>query len=315
MAQNVPVPESPLAASPYVVLGVSQHATPAALRSAYRRKLRETHPDTGGDAAQFDLVRRAWEKVGTPEARAAYDAGRPSPRSAEPRTWAPAAPTRRPSASRPQARTQGHPGGWYREQYLHQLKEWVGRGADIPNPYEPSLVRSAPRAVQHLLACAIAEEDTAVVLAELGIAFTVWHDVQSDPSRGAWGKIDHVVLGPTGLWGMLSEDWGSEVSSRRGEVIGAGVRSDERPVHELARRARAFEKLAKVRFAALAIVVADDTSPAGVVELGSIRGAKTVLVQRARLADLVGQRAAGHAFGGTDLFEVRTRVQGAARFV
>jgi hypothetical protein len=309
------MPDGPLAATPYAVLGVPENASDSVLRRAYRRKLRETHPDTGGEATQFRLVQLAWQQVGTADARAAYDSGRSRVGSPEPRTWAPAAPTPRASASRPQARTQGHPGGWYREQYLELLTEWVGRGADIPNPYEPSLVRSAPREVQHLLASAIAEEDTAVVLADLGIAFTVWHDVQSDPSRGAWGKIDHIVLGPTGLWAMLSEDWGGTVSTRRGDVIGPGLDRDERPIHELARRARAFEKLAKVRFAALAIVVADDTSPEGVIELGSIRGATTYLVQRARLANLVGQRSSGLAFGGTDLFEVRTRVQSAARFV
>jgi hypothetical protein len=315
MPENIRMPDGPLAASPYAVLGVPENASESVLRRAYRRKLRETHPDTGGDATQFRRVQHAWQQVGTADARAAYDSGRSRVGNAEPRTWAPAPPPARPSASRPQARTQGHPGGWYREQYLELLTEWVGRGADIPNPYEPSLVRSAPREVQHLLASAIAEEDTAVVLAELGIAFTVWHDVQSDSSRGAWGKIDHIVLGPTGLWGMLSEDWGGEVSARRGEVIGAGLDRDERPMHELARRARAFEKVAKVRFAALAIVVADDTSPEDVIELGSIRGATTYLVQRSRLANLVGQRASGLAFGGTDLFEVRTRVQSAARFV
>jgi hypothetical protein len=51
------------------------------------------------------------------------------------------------------------------------------------------------------------------------------------------------------------------------------------------------------------------------MSLGTIRGAQTLLVQRPRLADLVRTRPAGLAFGGTDLFEVRTRVQSAARFV
>jgi hypothetical protein len=312
--QNGSVP-SPLALSPYAVLGVPEGATHSELRRAYRRKLRETHPDTGGKAIDFDRVQWAWLQVGTPEARAAYDSGA-SRRESEPtRTWAPAAPSRRPDTSRPQARTHGHPGGWYREQYLGLLEEWVGRGAAIPDPYDPALVRSAPREIRHLLADAIAEEETAVVLAGLGIGFTVWHDVLSDPARGGAGKIDHIVLGPTGLWGMLSEDWGAEVSTRRGDIIGRALAPGERPMHELAGRVRRFERDAKVRFSALAVVVPDDTSPEGVVTLGTIRGARTLLVQRSRLADLVQTRPDGHAFGGTDLFEVRTRVQGAARFV
>lgn len=318
MAENVRVSVSPLAPSPYAVLGVTQNVDADELRRAYRLKLRETHPDTGGNATQFHLVQRAWEQVGTPEARAAYDSGSAwdGHRNDSPeRAWAPSEPSPRTNASRPRARTHGHPGGWWREQYLDLLQEWVGRGATIPNPYDPTLVRSAPLEIRHLLASAIAEEDTAVVLADLGIGFTVWHDVESDPARGGAGKIDHIVLGPTGLWGLMSEDWGEGVSTRRGELIGPGLRRDERPMHELASRARRFERLAKVRFSALAIVIPDDMSPEGVVTLGSVRGATTLLVQRTRLAHLIGTRASGLAFGGTDLFEVRTRVQSAARFV
>ena len=191
----------------------------------------------------------------------------------------------------------------------------MGRGAAIPNPYDPTLVRSAPLEIRHLLASAIAEEDTAVVLADLGIGFTVWHDVLTDPARGGAAKIDHIVLGPSGLWGMLSEDWGDGVATRRGEIIGPGLRRDERPLHDLASRARRFERLAKVKFSALAIVIPDDTSADGVAILGSVRGATTFLVQRPRLAHLIGARPAGPSFGGTDLFEVRTRVQSTARFV
>jgi len=312
------MPGSPLALSPYAVLGVPTTASEAELRRAYRLKLRETHPDTGGTAAEFDRVQRAWEQVGTRAARAAYDSGTQRfGRSAEApeRTWAPPAPTPRADSSRPQARMHGHPGGWYRERYLELLHEWVGRGAAIPDPYDPALARSAPREIRHLLAAAIAEEDTAVELARLGIGFTIWHDVLADADRGAAAKIDHIVLGPTGLWGMLSEDWGADVSVRRGEVVGPGIPPDERPMKELASRARRFERLAKVKFAALAIVTPDGSGPESLVPLGTIRGAQTFLVERPRLLNLLRTRAGGVAFGGTDLFEVRTRVQGAVRFV
>ena len=312
------------------MLGVGTDASHHELRRAYRRRLRETHPDTGGAAAEFDRVQRAWEQLGTPESRAAYDSGtqRVWNLDAPPRSWAPAAPPTR-ASSRPQARSHGHPGGWYREQYLELLHEWVGRGVAIPDPYDVTLVRSAPREIQHLLASAVAEEDTAVVLATLGIGFTVWNDVRTDPVRrgvqqpnglsagpqGAAGKIDHIVLGPSGLWGILSEDWGDSVSARRGELIGPGIRADERPMHELADRARAFSKLARVKFSALAIVVPDDMTAEGVTAIGSIRGAQTLLVQRSRLANLVRLGVPGVGVGGTELFEIRTRVQAAARFV
>jgi len=62
--------ESPLSASPYEVLGVAATASHDQLRRAYRQKLRETHPDTGGAAIRFHAVQHAWELIGTPEARA-----------------------------------------------------------------------------------------------------------------------------------------------------------------------------------------------------------------------------------------------------
>ncbi|TPX00641.1 molecular chaperone DnaJ, partial [Schumannella luteola] len=164
------MPDSPLTASAYEVLGVGAGASDAELRRAYRRRLRETHPDAGGRAAEFHAVQRAWSLVGTPQARAAYDSGSASGSSEQP-VYAPRAP--RPRAdSRPQARASGHPGGWYRERYLAELREWAGRGVAVPDPYDPALIRSAPHQVTHLLAAAIAEEQSARELAGLGIGYT-----------------------------------------------------------------------------------------------------------------------------------------------
>lgn len=316
---------SPLAASPYEILGVSATASDDELKRAYRRRLRETHPDSGGVVAEFHAVQRAWDQVGTAEARGAYDrGGLRSGDGGDHVTWAPAPPAKRPD-SRPQSRSHGHPGGWYREQYLHEVAEWAGRGVTLADPYDPAMLRTAPQAVRHLLAAAAAEEDTARVLAELGIGFTVWHDVLTDARaaddahragpQGGLGKLDHIVLGPTGLWAMLSEDWGDEVSVKRGEVIGRNLGQGERPVHELSTRARAFARLARVKFSGLAVVVPDGASPEGVMPLGSVRGSQALLVQRPRLANLVRTGIPGVGVGGTDLFEVRTRVQAAVRFV
>lgn len=306
--------DSPLARSPYDILGVPASASQDELRRAYRLKLRETHPDTGGAAAHFHAVQHAWELVGTPEARAAYDRGGARVIDGERTTWAPAAPPKRPD-SRPQARAYGHPGGWYRERYLELLHEWMGRGVSVPDPYDPALLRSAPREVRHLLAAAVAEEDTARALATLGIGFTVWHDVRTAAGGVEHGKIDHIVLGPTGLWAMLSEDWGEPVKTKRGELIGPALEPGERPVHELSVRARAFARSARVRFSGLVIVVPDGASPEGVMSLGSVRGAQALLVQRPRLVDLVRNGIPGVGIGGTDLFEVRTRVAGAVDFI
>ena len=53
--------DSPLSASAYQVLGVEPTVDEEALRKAYRLRLRETHPDTGGEASVFIQVQRAWE--------------------------------------------------------------------------------------------------------------------------------------------------------------------------------------------------------------------------------------------------------------
>ena len=45
------------------VLGVRADATDVELSRAFRRAARAAHPDTGGDAAQFDRVQRAYEKA------------------------------------------------------------------------------------------------------------------------------------------------------------------------------------------------------------------------------------------------------------
>lgn len=299
--------DSPLAASPYAVLGVPAHATEAELKRAYRRRLRQTHPDTGGSALDFDAVQRAWQLVGTVEARRAFDRG--STTTAAKTTWAPAPPRPR-EGSRPSARSSGHPGGWYRERYLAEMREWMGRGTPMTDPYDPALVRSAPRGIRHLLAAAVAEEESAKMLATLGIGFTIWHDLDTPP-----GKLDHVVLGPTGLWAVQSEDWGEPVKLKRGELISAGLAPGERPFHDVSVRARALARAARVRFSAIVIVVPDGTAPEGLTQVGSMRGATTLLVERPRLVTLLRDGLPGVGTGGTDLFEVRTRLQSSVRFV
>ncbi|PZQ91754.1 MAG: molecular chaperone DnaJ [Leifsonia xyli] len=301
------MPDSPLAASPYEVLGVASTASAEELRRAYRKRLRETHPDAGGVAAEFHAVQSAWELVGSPEARAAYDAGGIRSAGTAPPSYAPRAP--RPRAdSRPQARASGHPGGWYRQRYLEEVREWAGRGVSLPDPYDPALVRSAPRLVTHLLAAAIAEEQSARELAQLGIGYTIWHDVDTRA-----GKLDHIVLGPSGLWALLSEDWGGEVRVKGAELIGAAL-DGERPVHELSARARAFARAARVKFSAIGVVV-PDAHLAAATDLGSVRGARALVIPQPQLAHVVRTGVPGVGTGGTDLFELRSRIQAAVRFI
>ena len=301
---RVHVPESPLSANPYEVLGVAASASDDELRRAFRRALRETHPDTGGDPNRFNAVQLAWERVSTPQRRAAYDAGRGVSDSRE-TFMAQAARPRQ--DTRPRARSHGHPGGWRRERYLEQLREWVGRGVAVDDPYDPVLVRSAPREIRHTLADALAEESTARTLSTLGIGFTVWHDVATDEAAR---KIDHIVLGPTGLFAMLSEDFGGPVRVRRGELIGEEL-AGAQPVHELAARAKSLSRALRVKFTGLVVVLPDDAIDDPVTPLGTVRGSAAVAVKQSYLGMLLRQGIEGTSpMGGNELFDVRTRLGG-----
>jgi hypothetical protein len=317
------MPESPLSASPYEVLGVDARASDDELKRAYRRRLRETHPDTGGSATEFRAVQEAWARVGTPEARAALNRGR-SPFSGmtaaestsgdDDHVWATSRTEGARRDTRPRARSFGHPGGWRRERYLAMMREWVGRGVTLDDPYDPALVRSAPFEIRHTLADALAEEATARATAELGIGYTVWHDVLAHDG----GKIDHLVLGPTGLFALQSEDYGGPVAVKRGELVPAapGVQLDGRPAHELAGRARRLGRELGVRFAGAIIVMPDDDLGEPITEIGTHRGVALLVVRRSVLAHLLRTGVPGvPRAAGVDLFEVRSRLQQGVRFI
>lgn len=58
----------------YDALGVAEDAKPEAIKRAFRRRARETHPDKGGKADDFALVVRAYRLLSDPSKRRAYDA-------------------------------------------------------------------------------------------------------------------------------------------------------------------------------------------------------------------------------------------------
>lgn len=307
------MPDSPLAESPWEVLGVGPNAPEAELRRAYRRRLRETHPDTGGSAAEFGAVQRAWELIGTPEGRAAVIRAtemRAAASEAEARGWRPR-PANERSDSRPRARSYGHPGGRARERYLELIQEWAGRGVAIPDPYDAALVRGAPVEIRQALADALAEEATARTLADLGIGFTVWHDVAAEPV-----KIDHLALGPSGLFAIKSEDFGGPVQVRRGELEGAGVLGQ--PLRSLAAAGRSLARSNAIPLAAAIVVVPDADLGASAIDAGRWRGIPLVAAERPVLVHLLktgaGTSAVSGTLGGTDIFEARSRLQRAVRY-
>lgn len=293
--------DSPLSRSAYEVLGVEPSADDDTLRRAFRLRLRQTHPDAGGEAAEFIDVQRAWELVGTAEARAAYDRGHGFAATTDWRGWSPPAGA---GDSRPRARAFGRAGAWRRARYEALVREWRG---DV-DPYDPAVVRSTPRDLRALLAGALAEEATARTIDRLGMAFTAWHGVAAGDD-----VLDHVVLGPSGLYGVMSLDAGGHVRFRSDELVGEGIAT---PVADLLRRVRSVARAARVRFGGGILVLPDDDVPAAITPLSGVRALPIVVASRSALGTVLRRGVPGaRTVGGNELFDVRTRLQQAARIV
>jgi curved DNA-binding protein CbpA len=58
---------------PYDILGLSRDADAAAIKSAYRRRAKSAHPDTGGDAELFADLKLAYELLLDPVRRKVFD--------------------------------------------------------------------------------------------------------------------------------------------------------------------------------------------------------------------------------------------------
>lgn len=313
--------DSPASPTPYEVLGVSAGVTQDDLRKAYRRLLRATHPDTGGSAARFHEVQLAWERIGDPADRAAYDRGHdsrvliPEPRPAGTSSSTYGSFVRPNSGgSSVRARSYGYPGGNSRERYVALMREWLGRGITVDDLFDPALVRTAPREIRRHLARALAEEATAKSVSTLGIGYTVWNDV--DPGPRASDKIDHVILGPAGLFAIESDDWGGEVRVLRGELVGETIDPRSEPLRTLERNARVLGRSLRVKFTGLVVVVPDEdlASPAELVDRG--RHAGIVVTRRSLLPQLLRDGFSSAERTSVDrVFELRTQLQDGIRFV
>lgn len=61
----------------YRILGVNKNATPEEIKKAYKIKVKQHHPDRGGDAEHFKRINEAYEILSNSDKRSAYD--NPSP--------------------------------------------------------------------------------------------------------------------------------------------------------------------------------------------------------------------------------------------
>lgn len=96
----------------YEVLQVNPSAEPEVIRAAYRILARKYHPDHGGDAVRMIALNDAWDVLGDPTRRAAYDASRAA-RASRPVAAAPAyqaAPTPTPAGGNSSGQDSPHAG-------------------------------------------------------------------------------------------------------------------------------------------------------------------------------------------------------------
>lgn len=57
----------------YATLGVAKNASQDEIKKAFRKLASQHHPDKGGDTAKFQAIQAAYDTLGNPEKRAAYD--------------------------------------------------------------------------------------------------------------------------------------------------------------------------------------------------------------------------------------------------
>lgn len=301
---------------PYKILGVAPHASEEEKKAAYRVALRRSHPDTGGSAQEFAAVQRAWDML-SQEPTQPTGSSRVAP-TTKSNSWMPS----RDVPSSPGgsgARSYGHPGGWFREKYSEDIREWIGRGEDPGNIFAPGLVARAPRHIQHTLAAAVAEEKTAVALSALGPGNTVWHDVlvAGDRAHGA-AKIDHVVVVGNLLWAIQSEDWAHSVHLERGELVGEGIDRGEKPAKNLLGMAKKLGKSLGVAFSGCIVVVPEKHLESPRQSVNNRGRVPCYLIADTHLVDFVGEQslnAPSRSLVGDDMFPVRERLHAGIRFV
>ncbi len=276
--------DSPMSVSAYEVLRVDVDVDDEGLRRAYRVRLRETHPDTG--------VRRRPLRPGAARVGARrYARG---PRRLRPRSRTrvgrvgrrgcgiPSSPSRQPgpaparTATRrmaPRAVPVADPRvGGARCRRRRPVRPGVGCGRHRRRSGTSSPMRSPRRRPR-------AWSPTSAWVHRL--ARRLRRPRRTRPEQ----KIDHLVLGPSGLYAMLSEDFGGPVGVRRGEISGPNVLGS--PVTQLVSRARVIARAAGVRFSGAKVVLPDDAILDAVTDLGKVRGTPVVLVQRSALTTLL----------------------------
>jgi hypothetical protein len=100
--------------------------------------------------------------------------------------------------------------------------------------------RRGLRRVESFFKGARGEERVARILADLPDGFHVFHDFAFEGSH-----VDHVVLGPTGVYSVETKSWRGTVTTDAGEILVDGRLPDRAPLAQARREATAVKRALK----------------------------------------------------------------------
>jgi len=236
----------------YALLGLRPGASLAEVRTAWRRLVREAHPDAGGDPDHFRLLQEAYETLSDPLRRIAYDrlasgapdgSGDPNAPSATPRGAAP--PRRRAPGQTRAMRLRAVAGlvlaALAAGSWMVLRHAGTDTGFGVPSlsrvPAEPSPVAAEAAETRH-----DGEQDARVLYA-VSLTFEpgAWQvDATHPPFRGT------VVEGlAAALGAVVDREWWIEVEATSPKVVDeGGVALDDWEL-ALARLAAVLDALAR----------------------------------------------------------------------
>lgn len=156
----------------------------------------------------------------------------------------------------------------------------------LAEPYSDEAVRAASAAVRAWLDKAVAQENTARVLAQLGPDFSIWHDLEVGAANA---RIDHLLVGPQGLI-LIESLTATEPVSVEFDALVQGGRPTSDVIDSLRPRMVAVGRtLGIVRVSATVIVYPDAVLvDAGLQRLGGTP-VPTFVVGASRLAEVLVQ--------------------------
>ena len=137
---------------PYKVLQVDPEAEDEVIQAAYRRLAQKYHPDRSPDAdgrARMVAINAAWELIGDPGKRAAFDRGRAAARSRPPSPAAPPRPAASTGSAGQPSPSHGAPpgpgpGGGPRERPPETVSsDWTSGRSSAGGGYDPRTMRAA----------------------------------------------------------------------------------------------------------------------------------------------------------------------------